>query len=64
MQPTAEFAEPFAELPDAVEDTWGEEEVAETDDQHHGVRTIVLPATSDRPSTIEQSFVVEPECHG
>jgi len=28
------------------------------------IQTVVLPATSERPSIIEQIFFVEPECHG
>jgi len=51
-----------------LEAGWDEEEVAESesdlDADGRTISTIVLPATSDRPSTVEQRFVVEPECHG
>lgn len=33
-------------------------------DRTQRIHTVVLPATSERPSIIEQIFFVEPECHG
>lgn len=47
-----------------LEDDFADDEADVELDSLQRVHTVVLPATSERPSIIEQVFSVEPECHG